>query len=331
MNTKLVYVVVGSDIDCYVENAWVSAYSAKLHNKEIQIYFVTDQRTNTYIQEKKEPIKDVVDRFVVVDLPSSLNNMQRSRFIKTSLYNYIDGDFLYIDTDTVICDSLSEVDNILNDPNFCIGAVNDRHNFMTVNKREPSLTEAAKKINLCLSERDKIYFNSGVMLVKKTNISRLFYIKWHQNWIVGLEKGISIDQVSLALTNQQLNYPLKLLSGIWNCQILTNALKYLCDAKIIHYFVTNSITQKPYWFANQENYLELKKTGRFTDEMLSHIANPRKAFLDENEIIVGDEMELQKGSIHYLMAKCPFFYNLLKRLANILMSIYCLYRRVIIK
>lgn len=331
MNTKLVYVVVGSDKDYYVENAWVSAFSAKQHNICIQIYFVTDRSTKTYIQDKKERIKDVVDKFVVVDLPSALNNMQRSRYIKTSLYNYIEGDFLFIDTDTVICDSLSEIDNILNEPNFCIGAVNDRHKFMTINKREPSLTEAAKKIDLCFSESDEIYFNSGVMLVKKSVNSKLFYQKWHQNWLIGLEKGVSIDQVSLALTNQQLNYPIKLLSGIWNCQILTNALKYLCDAKIIHYFATNSITQKPYWFANHESYLELKKTGRFTAEMLSHIANPRKAFLDENEIIVGDELELQKGSIHYLMAKCPFFYKLLKRMANILMSIYCLYRRFIIK
>lgn len=328
MNTKLVYVVVSTDTDYYLENAWVSAYSAKYFNTGVQVFFVTDKETYNYIINRKENIKKVVDKFITVDLPTDLNNMQRSRFIKTSLINYIEDDFLYVDTDTVICDSLSDIDNILIDKDFYIGAVNDRHTFMTTRNREQSLTAASKTMGFCLTERDSIYFNGGVILVKNNFASRRFYKEWHNNWKIGLQKGISFDQASLALTNQRLNYPIKLLPGIWNCQILTNALKYLVDAKIIHYFATNSITQKPYWFANMENYENLKQSGKLDSTMLEHIAFPKKAFVDTNGIVSGEEMELQRGSLHYLMAECPPLYNLLKRSANYLMSIYCFYKRL---
>ena len=48
---------------------------------------------------------------ITVDFNPEIGNKQCSRWIKTNLREYVKGDFLFIDTDTVITDKLDEIDD----------------------------------------------------------------------------------------------------------------------------------------------------------------------------------------------------------------------------
>ena len=103
MKTKIVYVVISTDNDIYLEQAWISAYSVKYYNPTAFITFVTDEDTyKGIVSSDRKNILQIVDEIIPIPLEKGLSNMKRSRWIKTNLRNLIKGDFLFIDTDLEI-------------------------------------------------------------------------------------------------------------------------------------------------------------------------------------------------------------------------------------
>ena len=123
MKTKIVYVVTCSEKNTYLEQAMLSVYSARLHNPTAEIYVVTDKESADSITGKRSEIKKYLTNILVFDTPKEFNAMKKSRFLKTNLRELIKGDFIYIDTDTVICQPLDEVDDIKED----VSGVANRH------------------------------------------------------------------------------------------------------------------------------------------------------------------------------------------------------------
>ena len=77
-----------------------------------KITILTDTLTaKTFLGVRKKEVS-YADEVVVVKLPENLTPQQRYRQLKTSIRNRIDGDFLFIDCDTVIVKSLEEIDNM---------------------------------------------------------------------------------------------------------------------------------------------------------------------------------------------------------------------------
>ena len=54
----------------------------------------------------------VSDEKAVVNVPEHYNKVQTSRYLKTSLRQTVEGDFLFIDSDTIITDSLADADSL---------------------------------------------------------------------------------------------------------------------------------------------------------------------------------------------------------------------------
>ena len=123
MNTKIVYILTSSEKDFYLEQTMISACSLKKLNPDCYAILVIDSRTNLQLQGSRHNIMQYFDELKVIDVPVEFNQIQSSRYIKTSLRNHIDGNYLFIDGDTVICDDLSEIDRF-NEP---IAAVLDCH------------------------------------------------------------------------------------------------------------------------------------------------------------------------------------------------------------
>ena len=119
MKTKIVYAVSSDEQDIYLEQTVLSVFSLKRHNPDAVVEFVVDERTDKTIVGKRELILQYVNKKIVVEVPESYDKKQTSRFLKTNLRQYIDGDFLFIDSDTVIADSLADIDSFDGD----IGAV----------------------------------------------------------------------------------------------------------------------------------------------------------------------------------------------------------------
>lgn len=228
MKTQIVYSLISSVSDYYLEQLMISIYSLHLYNPEAKVIVVTDSSTVQSLVGWRACIKDMIDELKVVPMPEGYNNMQCSRYLKTNLRKFLTGDYLFIDTDTIISDSLADIDSTKAN----IALVADCNAALT-------LTEQAT-IERCElggfgGMKGKSYFNSGVMWVRDTQLASLFYEEWYKQWQCSVSKGFSLDQPSMNYTNHQKGDLIKELPGSWNCQIFFEGWDYLPQAKIIHY------------------------------------------------------------------------------------------------
>lgn len=285
MKTKCVYVLVSNERDSYYEQMLCSVYSLKLHNPQSTVLIVVDDGTAQSLVEKRSEIRRYVSDIVSIDVPKEFTQMQKSRYLKTNLRKYIEGDFLFIDTDTIIHSNLNDVDNF----DYEITAVPDAHVNIGQHKVKKGIYEWAK-IGEWEVREDKPYFNSGVMYVKDTPMTHCFYEKWYYYWFKNYKKGLYKDQSSLAKADESMGYVIKEMNAAWNCQFIDNGLKYMQDAKILHYYASRS--KSPFLFGQKNFYSSIKENGKITEEISYMLKNPTLAFLDDCVIMTGSDKDL---------------------------------------
>ena len=64
-----VYVLISNDKDLYYEQALLSAYSLRLHNKDLKVVILVDNATDISLTGKRAEIRKYVDEVKVVDVP----------------------------------------------------------------------------------------------------------------------------------------------------------------------------------------------------------------------------------------------------------------------
>lgn len=237
MTSKLVYVLTCAPEANYIEQALMSVWSARHWNPDAHIVLITDNLTDKLFVGKRAEILDYISEKIVVPFEdASLSMMYRSRWLKTSVRRFVSGNYLFIDCDTIVQDSLSEIDNF----NIEIGAVYDEHLLATLYPQfiQQENQKFADIIGYDYS-LEKQYYNSGVMFVKDAPIAYRLYEKWHMEWMIGEEHGVKIDQASLGKVNMELGHVIQTLEGTWNC--LAFLRPYFIDqAKIIHFWKMNN-------------------------------------------------------------------------------------------
>lgn len=286
MITKVVYVVVSNGKDTYLEQVYISLLSLKRKCPEATSCVIVDTSTKIVITRLKYDLLEFVDDLVVIDVPERFKGAQCSRYIKTNLRSYITGPYLFVDTDTIIADSLVEIDEFVA-KGVNISCVKDAH--LPFN-RMPTYTfilKRAKKIGWEDIKSDPVHYNSGVMFVNDNDFTRNFYKEWHKNWLYEYDKNYYYDQLALARTNRDAGYPIEEMPGEWNLQIFYGALQYLSDAKIIHYGGDIS-ENRPYYFRNRYVFEELSSTGEISEFGHNCINNPKTAFVGKT-VLIGDE------------------------------------------
>lgn len=306
MKTKIVYVVSSNETDGYLEQAALSAYSCRLHNPDATIEAVMDKRTEATITGNREVLLKYITNKIVVDVPSKYNKAETSRYLKTTLPRYVVGDFLYVDTDTIVTDSLADIDQFGSE----LGAVLDIH----VRISQHELNGKRVKKNAARfgwrSDDDVNYYNGGLMYAKDCETTRNLYEEWHRLWTVNMNKSrFMYDQNPLALANERCGYPIKELDGIWNCQILEYGLPYLNDAKIIHYF-TNHGEYKyrptvPYAFYDKRIYEAIRREGDIPSDVKAKVDNAKTAFVNPTRIVAGRELVMLSGDMANLCLHYP--------------------------
>lgn len=230
MSLKFVYALVSSENDYYAEQALISMHSLRLHNPDACIVLVTDSATLNTLTGNRSRIKDYIDEYVTVNPPVEFTPVQKSRFIKTSLRQNVKGDFLYIDNDTIIVDSLCELEDL----DCEMGAVLNCHCTGENDRQLRGYLDKTKKTYWDYNR----YFNNGVLFVKDTANTRKFFADWHNLWNEEMAKfGISIDQPSSAQANVANGCLITEIDGRFNCQIfMSGAKRYILNPCILHYF-----------------------------------------------------------------------------------------------
>lgn len=290
MNTKFVYAVVSDDSDIYLEQTYVSILSLRRHNKDAYVVLVIDDSTELTLKQHRSQILKLISEKIIVIPPKEYSKVQRSRFLKTSLREHIVGDYLFIDSDTVICDDLSEIESFTGD----VLAVLDKHILFSEHPGYFEVINQCNKIEWDIIKSDLHYYNSGVMLVRDTKASHALYERWNYEWKQQLKFGMHSDQPTLGKVNESLGYVIKELDGIWNCQISDNGLKYLNGAKIIHYFsstIKRNNSEYLYYFMDRNVYKELKTRGIVNKELDVNITSPKSAFCGKTIILSGNEQK----------------------------------------
>ncbi len=199
MKTKLLYILVSTPKDVYLEQAYVSVASARRRNPGSHITLLTDTVTEASFGQRgaqDAAFRALFDEVVVAPLDPSLPAMKRSRLLKTGMRQYVEGDFLFIDADTVVVRSLEEIDSV----EASLAACRDLHAPFREHPHRRATINMCKRFGFDVSGSEN-YFNSGVLLVKDTPENHRFFALWQENYLKGQAAGISPDQPSFAQTD----------------------------------------------------------------------------------------------------------------------------------
>lgn len=300
---KIVYVLSSDESDNYLEQLVLSLYSLRLHNPTINIEIIVDKETSLTLHgERLSLIKDA-NRISVIDVPARYNKMRKSRWLKTNLRNLIDGDFLFVDTDTIICGVIDFSKISLGE----ISAVRDLHVNIKDHSHKYDIISRAKIVDWDLSDENQPYYNSGVLYVRDSDKTRLFYREWNKAWMESESKGCASDQPSLCKTNELFGGIITPLEDKWNCQITENGIRYFSEAIILHYFASGkSKALSSYIFNHEEMYREIKNKG-LTENIRNLLKHPKQAFIPKVQLISDSDVEFFNSPLcKYLRI---FFYS----------------------
>ena len=302
MIPQIVYVLVANEKNLYLEEMWVSIFSLRRHHPEATVKVLMDVETKEYLSRFPQ-LTSMIDETVVVQTPAGYNAKQRSRQIKTTIRNVLKGDYIFIDTDTVICKPLDGiVEDIAEMKDFKgIAAVREGHVTMKETLFPP--TGTVKRIFDIDISKSPLMTNSGVMFVADIPFTHEFYKRWNENWKRScFEKGNSQDQPSLYATDCQYGYVIRELSGIYNAQVAMS-LKYYADAVILHWWHMDFIEDQSYSpYFSLKIYQDLKKEGEITPQIEDLIINAKQSF-------VSPTMPVGKEHILFLFSPAGKIFN----------------------
>ena len=270
MQTNLVYVLTCTPEATYIEQALISIWSARYHNPDAHIVLLVDDLTNQQLVGKRAEVLEYVTEKVVVPFEDANATMMcRSRWIKTQVRQLVKGDFLFIDCDTIVAQSLADADDIECE----IGAVLDSHRPISAfhHSVRTNLVKFAAACNWDFSGVEK-YYSSGVLYVKDTENTHQFYQIWHNNYLHSSQCGVNIDQISMEKASQEVPI-VSDIADIWN-SIMFIRPKFIEQAKIIHF---PSIYNNSFLFSKR--VLQYVKNYGLTDYIKYYILHPLQSYL----------------------------------------------------
>lgn len=326
METQIVYVLASTEEDLYLEELWVSLFSLRQYHPNDKVVVLADGPTSERIS-KYPSLVSLITEIKVIPVPDDYSAKFRSREIKTSIRNLVDGDFLFIDTDTVICDSLSEVDNL---PVQNIGMVPELHGTFKNHLCYDYVRTDVKRIFDVDVSDSPYWFNSGCMLVRDNQLTREFFRKWNKNWKhSAFDKGNSSDQRALLRTDKSYGYIIECLPDIYNSQIAMS-IQYLMNAKIVHFWhmrsnFTPNLDYSP--FCSKAIYRQIRQDRGISDNTAFTILNCKSSFGTPSMLVGRDEIDFlfsrfyvvlgraykESGSMRWFFDKFIYWVNLYYR------------------
>lgn len=302
MNTQIVYVLTSREDDLYLEELWASLYSLRHFNKNVMVVLLSDNTTAQRISIRNE-LAGMLTEVKVVDIPSEYPTKERSRYIKTNIRNLVKGDFLFIDTDTIVCAPLDEIDNLTVKN---IGMVPELHGLFKEHPTYQYTVYDTKRIFGVDVSDSPYWFNSGCMLVRDNDFTHKFFAKWQKNWeYSAFKKHNSSDQRALLKTDYDYDYVIECIPDIYNAQIAMS-LKWFYDSKIIHFWhfrksFTPNMDFSP--FFSHKIYRDIRTAGTINHDIADTILHCKSAFRNDSFVIGKDDIELVMSPFNTILWK----------------------------
>lgn len=302
MKTQIVYVIISSDKDFFLEEFWVSLFSLRKFHPHDKVLVLTDEPTAKRI-DARPTLKAMISKIKVVPMPSDYDGRLRSRTLKTSVRNLIDGDFLTIDTDTVICQPLDEVDSL---PIKNIGMVPEMHGPFKEHITYKFITSELKRIYDTDVSDAPYWFNSGCMLVRDNEFARKFFKQWNEEWKVAtFQKNASSDQRPLLKVDHDYGYAIECLPGVYNCQVALS-VQYFHEAKILHFWHMKDdffldLSFSP--FTSKYVYRQVKQNKAITPEVAQLIYNCKNTFKSPSMIVGRKDLDFLMSPFNTVLGR----------------------------
>lgn len=191
----------------------VSAWSVRHSNPEHKITVVCDHKSLCILKKVRHKILEEAD--CVVDAGKMEGGRDYiNRFIKTSLNQYVDGDFLYLDADTFVRKSL---DDLLDIDCDMAGVANHNNTDASIIPSGKPPWGELEKIKDLGWDVPKFYINGGVLWIKNSTNTRKFFEVYHTKWLQSfsllndhrdqhaLNSAIEWSQISLKILPKKYN------------------------------------------------------------------------------------------------------------------------------
>ena len=301
MNTQIVYALIASPEDLFLQEIWASVYSLRLYDNIREVRVCCDNATAAYVKKYAGFIK-LITEIVIIPIADNYNAKQRSREIKTSIRKFISGKYLFVDTDTIFAGTLDIIDILACD----IAAVPEFHLPLKGFFYRDHIINTVKNIfDVDVSDAER-WHNSGVMYVADTPVAHQLYEKWNSNWrYSSFEKGNSQDQPSLIKADKDMGYIIQELPGEYNCQMAIS-IRYFFEAKIIHFLHFDLLPQPQNPFIDKSIYAKIKNDGGISNETGEIISHCKSSFATSSAIIDGVALDFllsNPGHVFYAIAK----------------------------
>jgi len=313
---KFLYVVVSDNTDYYYEQAFLSIITLRKFNPSAFITLLTDTYTEKTFEIRKANINSLVNELIVEKFENEVNKIVRSRLLKTNMRNLIDGDFLYIDSDTVITASL---DYIWNKP-IDFGAVGDGNiNEIDEIIERNHFHKGTKRLRKTIKDKTfreyKTLFNSGVLFVRDTKLNREFFGNWVEEWNEYAKKGYFNDQFPLQIVNWKKGFPIKLMENELNLQNIYGVV-YLNKCKIFHYFANSRVCPEIFDILHK-----IKTNGTPNESEVNYVLNLENFYKKPSILISGQNFYFHLSNINmriFIVKFSKIFPRLFKFLDKIL-------------
>lgn len=221
----ILYVLTSTGNDVYIDLTYISALFLLKTNPNAKVNIACDEESYQLIKSSNHPLTELKATFISVTTPQGSPSW-KNRYVKSRMRKLISGDFLYLDGDTIVRNSLNE---IFKTP--CSFAATSNHNIdypSNFDEREKGIFRIN---NWNLPQQN--YYNAGVMFWRDTEemqqLADLYISKWEQS----SRQGIHFDQPALNSALLDWGGNICLLEQAYNAQFI-NDYRISFDAIIWH-------------------------------------------------------------------------------------------------
>ncbi|MDX9980151.1 MAG: putative nucleotide-diphospho-sugar transferase, partial [Lentisphaeria bacterium] len=215
--------------------ARVAVASVRVSNPDYHVVVIVDEQSAQAMKAADDPLLAEADQWIAVNTglgPAAA----RSRFVKTSMRQVLDGPFVFLDTDVVVRGSLDDVFGLDAD------AAGARNNSRSKLEEQYWWEDMAILEKMGWSIGGEAFINSGVLFFADTVGARRLGEEWHRRWREEYDRlGQHRDQPGMNSALHALGVRFKLLPDTYNAQFRMNAA-VAWKPLVWHYYASGSIS-----------------------------------------------------------------------------------------
>jgi hypothetical protein len=226
---QIAYALTSDGRDIHADMALVSMLSARLTNPGVRLRLLADTDSAEALRASRHRVIEVCDELTEIATPDGAA-LFKNRWIKTQAAEFVDGDCLLLDCDTIVAGDLAAAWPRIAE----VGAV--------ANHNAPDLphqiwSEDADFLRRMGWPTDfPFYANGGAIFFRTSPAVREFFLRWHLRWRQGVENsGRLRDQPSLNAALRESQVQVTELPPSFNCQF-SSVFAHPDDTTVISHF-----------------------------------------------------------------------------------------------